>query len=276
MLRSMKDLKHYAISATDGEIGHVKDFYFDDDAWVIRYFVVDAGSWLTSRKVLISPISVSHPDWLEGSLPVSLTREQVKNSPDIDTDQPVSRQNEELTLGYYGYPYYWGGAGLWGGGLYPYAMDPGYVGHGMNRVDRVVREREEAAYLRTERDRHRNDDPHLRSCNAVTGYHIEATDGHIGHVAGYLIDDETWAVRYLIVDTSNWWVGHKVLIAPEWITGVHWSDETVSVNLNRASVKDAPPYDPNVAWSRALDRDLYRHYGRTGYWADSDILETAI
>jgi hypothetical protein len=276
MLRSMKDLKNYRISATDGEIGHVKDLYFDDDAWVIRYFVVDAGSWLTSRKVLISPISVSQPDWLEGSLPVSITREQVKNSPDIDTDQPVSRQNEELTLGYYGYPYYWGGAGLWGGGLYPYAMDPGYVGYGMNRVDRVAREREESAYLRAERARHRNDDPHLRSCNAVSGYHIEATDGHIGHVAGYLIDDETWAVRYLIVDTSNWWVGHKVLIAPDWITGVHWADETVSVNLSRAKVKDAPAYDPSVAWSRDLDRDLYRHYGRSGYWADNNILDTAI
>ena len=143
-------------------------------------------------------------------------------------------------------------------------------------MDRAEREREEAAYLRAERARHRNDDPHLRSCNAVKGYHIEATDGEIGHVAGYLVDDETWAVRYLIVDTSNWWVGHKMLIAPEWITGVHWSNETVSVNLSRASVKDAPAYDPNVAWSRDLDLDLYRHYGRTGYWADSDILETEI
>jgi hypothetical protein len=273
MLRSMKDLKNYTISATDGEIGHVKDFYFDDDAWVIRYFVVDTGSWMTSRKVLISPISVNQPDWLKGSLPVSITREQVRNSPDIDTGKPVSRQHEELTLGYYGYPYYWGGAGLWGGGLYPYAMDPGYGGYGIGRAGR---EREEAASLRAEQARHRNDDPHLRSCNAVSGYHIEATDGDIGHVAGYLIDDETWAVRYLIVDTSNWWVGHKVLIAPEWITGVHWANETVSVNLSRTSIKDAPAYDPNVAWSRTLDLDLYRHYGRTGYWDDRNNHETAI
>ncbi len=273
MLRSMKDLKNFTISATDGEIGHLKDIYFDDDAWVVRYFVVDAGSWLTSRKVLISPISISQQDWLEGNLPVSITKDQVRNSPDIDTEQPVSRQHDELTLGYYGYPYYWGGSGLWGGGLYPYAMNPVYLGYG---ADRVGREEDEAAYLRAQRSRHSNDDPHLRSGNAVTGYHIEAKDGAIGHVAGYLIDDATWAVRYLIVDTSNWWVGHKVLIAPEWITGVHWANETVSVNLSRASVKDAPPYDPNVAWSRDQGRDLYRHYGRTGHWADGDTLETVL
>jgi len=270
MLRSVKDLQNFAIGATDGQIGHVKDFYFDDHAWVIRYLEVEAGSWLSSRKVLISPISVRHSNWLERTFQLSISKEQVKNSPDIDTDMPVSRQNEEQYMGYFGYPYYWGGAGVWGDGLYPYAMVPGYAGFG---VDRVEREREVEACLRAERARHRNDDPHLRSCKVVTGYHLQASDGEIGHVAGYLIDDETWAVRYIVVDTSNWWVGHKVLIAPEWITGVNWASETVSIDLSRESVKDAPAYDPDKAWGRELDRDLYGHYGRTGYWADNAVLE---
>ena len=263
MLRNTKDLENYAIHATDGEIGHVKDFYFDDDAWVVRYLVVDAGSWFSSRKVLISPISVDAPNWPDKTLSVSITKEQVKNSPNIDTDQPVSRQNEEQTMGYYGYANYWGGAGMWGGGMYPYAMVPGYAGYG---VDRVEREREMEAYLRAERARHRNDDPHLRSCNAVIHYHLHAKDGEIGHVAGYLVDEQTWAIRYLIVDTSNWWMGHKVLIAPEWITAVHLSDKTVSVDLSRESVKAAPVYDPETLWSRQSDLDLYGHYGRAGYW----------
>lgn len=266
MLRNTKDLENYAIRATDGEIGHVKDFYFDDDAWVIRYFVVDTGSWLSSRKVLISPVSVHSPDWMARSLPVSITKEQVRNSPDIDTDKPVSRQNEEQTMGYYGYPNYWGGGGMWGDGLYPDSMLLGssaYSGYGLERVDRADRLRAEEAYLRVEKARHRNDDPHLRSCNAVTGYHIHATDGDIGHVAGYLVDDETWAIVYLVVDTSNWWLGHKVLIAPPWITGVHWADQTVSVNLSRESVKSAPVYDPEETWSQELDQNLVRHYGRT-------------
>jgi hypothetical protein len=270
MLRNMKDLENNAIIATDGEIGHVKDFYFDDDAWVVRYFVVEAGTWLSSRKVLISPIAVGQPDWLGRKLPVSITQAQVRNSPDIDTDKPVSRQNEEQLLGYYDHPYYWGGVGLWGEGLYPYAMAPGFAGHAM---DHVEREREMEAYLRAERARHRNDDPHLRSCNEVTGYRIHATDGEIGHVSGFLVDDATWALRYLIIDTSNWWIGHMVLVAPPWISGVHWPDRSVSVDLTREAIKSAPAFDPSADWTREQDVSLYRHYGQNGHWAGSTALE---
>lgn len=272
MLRNTKDLENYAISATDGPIGHVKDFYFDDDAWVIRYFVVDTGSWLSSRKVLISPISVHHPQWHERTLPVTITREQVRSSPNIDTDKPVSRQNEEQTMGYYGYPNYWGGGGMWGEGLYPYTMVPGATGYGGGGVGWAERNREEEAQLSAERARHRNDDPHLRSCRAVTGHHIQATDGEVGHVAGYLVDDETWAILYKIVDTSNWWIGHQVLIAPERITGVQWADDTVSIDLSRDAVKGAPACDPDALWSRELDRSLYEHYGRSAYWASTAVL----
>lgn len=271
MLRSMKDLENYAIGATDGQIGHVKDFYFDDDAWVVRYLVVETGSWLSSRKVLITPISINHANWAERTLSVSIAKEQVKNSPDIDTDKPVSRQNEMQYLGYYGYPYYWGGVGMWGEGLHPYALEPGFAGY---RLDRP--EREQQALLDAERARHRNDDPHLRSCKAVVGYHIHAKDGEIGHVDGFLVDEETWAIRYLVVNTSNWWVGHKVLVAPTWITGVHWSDETVSVDLTRESVKLAPPYDSAAELNREREMGLYGHYGRRGYWAGSAGLEREI
>lgn len=273
MLRSLKDLENYTIDATDGLIGHVKDFYFDDDAWVVRYFVVDAGTWLSSRKVLITPISVHEPNWLKRTLAVSISKEQVKNSPNVDTDKPVSRQNEEQFLGYYGYANYWEGVGMWGGGLYPYAMVPGYVDQ---RIDRVEREREEEAALRAERLRHRNDDPNLRSGNAVTGYHIKATDGELGHVAGFLVDDHTWAIRYLVVDTSQWWGGHKVLIAPEWITGVDWTTETVSVDLTRDAIKRAPPYDATVQWSRELDESLYEHYGKYSYHAGPPLFASQV
>ena len=271
MLRDTKVLENYSIEATDGEIGHVEDFYFDDDTWVVRYLVVNSGSWHSRREVLISPISIHDPDWAGRTLPVSLTKEQVRNSPDIDRDKPVSRQNEEDYLGYYGYANYWGGPGLWAGGMYPFAMVPGYAGHG---VDRREREQEMEADLRAERRRHRNDDPHLRSCNAVIGYHIQAIDGDIGHVAGYLLDPQTWAIRYLIVDTSNWWMGHKVLMAPEWITGVHWPDKTVSIDLRREAIKAAPVYDPFMQWSRQLDLDLHRHYGRVSPWSDFSRVRT--
>jgi hypothetical protein len=264
MLRSFEDLENYAINATDGEVGQLKDLYFGDDDWVVRYLVVDTGTWHSSNEVLISPISFHDANWPDKILNLSVTQAQVRDSPNIDTKLPVSRQNETQYLGYYGYEPYWGGMGTWGAGLYPYDMSPIYAGQ---RVDREQRERDEEAALHAERVLHRNDDPHLRSCQAVTGYHLHAKDGDIGHVAGYLIDDATWAIRYLIVDTSNWWLGHKTLVAPQWITGVDWSTETVSVDMTRESIKTAPVYAPNIPWRREMDRALYLHHGRPGPWA---------
>jgi len=261
MLHNIKKLEKYKVSATDGEIGQVIDFYFDDDRWTVRYLIAETGTWLDSRKVLISPISLLKPDLSANVLNVSLTKEQVKNSPNIDTDKPVSRQNEEEYTNYYGYPSYWAGGALWGAGLYPMALAPGYGGYG---TEQGARELE--AYLSSERERRRNNDPHLRSCNEVTNYHIEATDGDIGHVAGFIVDDQTWAIRYLIVDTSNWWMGHQVLIAPHWITGVRWADHIVSVDVTREFIKQAPHYDKNTEFTRVQEDSLYRHHGRPGYW----------
>ena len=253
MLRNMHDLLGYAIRASDGPIGHVKDFYFDDEAWVVRYLVVDTGTWLSSRKVLISPFSIGRPDRADKTLPASITQEQVKNSPDIDTDKPVSRQYEMSYLGYYGYPYYWGGVGLWGIGSYPGMM---LMGAGSR----------EAA-------RHEDDDSHLRSCEAVIKYHVDASDGGVGHVVGMLLDEESWAIRYLIVNTSNWWLGHEVLIAPQWITDISWPARKVSVNLTRQAVKEAPPYDPALTLDRNKEIGLHKHYQRDGYWANEVRLE---
>lgn len=263
MLRDTKSLDNFAIRATDGEIGKIKDMYFDDDAWALRYFVVDTGEWLASRKVLISPVSVQEPDWHGKTLPVSITKSQVSNSPEIDTDKPVSRQNEEQYFGYYGYPYYWGGMGLWGDAMYPYEV-PTHISSGAGWVER---QRDDEAAMASERARHRNDDPHLRSCETVKGYHVHATDGEIGHVSGFLVDEDTWAIRYLVVNTSNWWMGHEVLIAPAWISGVHWSDKTVSVDLSRDTIKASPPYDAKALLDREWERNLYKHYGRPGYWS---------
>jgi hypothetical protein len=274
MLRSMKDLEDYAIRATDGVIGHVKDFYFDDEAWVIRYLIVDTGSWLSSRKVLISPVAIGHPNWAERELPVSITQAQVKNSPLIDTDKPVSRQHEMRYLGYYGYPSYWGGAGLWGGYAYPGLMMTGYGGFGLTPYAADPKAQE--ADARADEALHRDDDLHLRSGNAVMGYQIEASYGDIGHVQGLLVDEETWAIRYMIVNTSNWWLGHPVLIAPQWIKNVSWSETTVAVDLTRQAVKDAPPYDSKARLDRTQEMGIHEHYGRPGYWAAEGKREAAI
>jgi hypothetical protein len=265
MLRSMSNLEDYAIRATDGNIGHVKDFYFDDITWVIRYLVVDTGNWLLSRKVLISPIAIGKPNWRERVLPVAITKEQVKSSPDIDTEKPVSRQHEIRYLGYYGYPYYWGGTGLWGDEAYPGMLMAGYGGF-ITTPNILQPKADEIAEQRAEAARRQGDDPDLRSCKAVISYHIEATDGDIGHVTSMLVDDETWAIRYLVVETGNWWLGHEVLIAPQWIEQVRWPDTTVSVNVTRQEVQDAPVYDRTVELGREQEMKIHEHYRRPGYW----------
>jgi hypothetical protein len=251
MLHSNKELEKYVIGASDGPIGRVKDFYFDDRQWVVRYLVVDTSTWLTGRKVLISPYSVGVADAAARVLPVSITKQQVKNSPDIEWDKPVSRQHEIQYLGYYGYPSYWGGAGLWGEGAYP-GMTMSGVGYG--GADLPYR----AAEARQDQDA----DPHLRSCEALAKYHVHASDGDIGHVQAFLIDAQSWAIRYVVVNTSNWWVGHEVLIARDWIKDVSWSQSTVTVNLTREAVQEAPAYDSNVVLDRDAEIGIYRHYGR--------------
>jgi sporulation protein YlmC with PRC-barrel domain len=265
MLRTLKDLQGYVIRATDGDIGHVTDVYFDDQQWVVRYLIFETGSWLASRKVLISPFAIGHPDWPGKVLPVSITKEQVKNSPDIDTDKPVSRRHEMRYLGYYGYPNYWGGVGPWGNGLTPSMMLMNGSYGGLHAEQSGVQSN--GANAGFEATREQDGDPHLRSCKAVLNYHIEASDGGIGHVDNLLIDEETWAIRYMIVDTSNWWLGHQVVIAPQWIREVDWFDNIVAIDATRQNLKDAPPYDPAIPLGREREMDLYRHHGRAGYWA---------
>ena len=264
MLRSLKDLQNYRIGASDGDIGHVSDFYFDDRLWVIRYLVVDTGDWLSGRKVLISPMAIGEPDWLERILPVAITIQQVRDSPHIDTDKPVSRQHEMNFLSYYGYPYYWAGPGLWGAAPMRDPVMPGYSGiESMSPAMQSMAARDlmaaEAVHLE-------EGDPHLRSCAVVSGYHLEASDGEIGHVESVLVDEDTWAIRYLVVDTSNWWLGHQVLIAPQWVREVRWSDSTVTVGLSREAVRQAPPYDSTAALDRVREIAIYEHYGRPVYW----------
>jgi hypothetical protein len=252
MLRNVKDLRGYAIRATDGVIGKVDDFYFDDQDWGIRYLVVETGSWLSGRKVLISPIALGHAGWMGRQLPVALTRAQVERSPNIDTRKPVSRQHEAQYFGYYGYPYYWGGAGLWGMGAYPGSLTT------QGRIEEHLKAQADAPGV--------PDDCHLRSTNAVIGNHISATDGEIGHLEDLLVDDYSWAIRYLVVNTSNWWGGHRVLVAPGWIEDVSWSEAKVSVDLTRQAIKDAPAYESAVELDRQREQAIYEHYDRPGYW----------
>lgn len=262
MLRTIESLKGYAIRATDDELGKVEEIYFDDERWGVRYLVVRPGSWLTRSHVLISPHSISGIDDSDGVVRVNLTKEQVKNSPDIDTQQPVSRQMEREHATYFGYGAYWMGPYLWGAGGYPAAPLPDAdmvppAGSGNRDLEYAVRDHAAQS----------DDDAHLRSSDNVKGYAIAGTDGDIGHVEDIMFDDESWVVRYLIVDTRNWWPGgKKTIISIDWVDDVSWLEPAVQVGLTREQIKNSPEYEEHVPLGRDYESQLYRHYGRPGYW----------
>lgn len=266
MLRSVNDLKGQVIHASDGELGNVDQFLFDDENWTIRYLVVSTGA-LLGRKVLISPISIDRNQ--KNGLTLKLTKEQIRNSPNIDTDKPVSRQHETEYLNYYGYPYYWGGPELWGGSSYP-VTHPSAT-RSLGYPDRTSAYAGTAAPARAQVAPPEGD-PHLRSTGEVIGYYIEATDGDIGHVEDLLIDDENWAIRYVIVDTVNWWPGKKVVIAPQWIKDVSWMESRVHVDLSRDRIRKAPEYDPKAMIDRGYEEKLFEYYGSPKYWDESTLI----
>ena len=241
MLRNISSMRHYNLMAKDGEIGKCRDFLFDDDQWAIRYMVADTARWLPGRKVLISPLSLGAPQWPDQLLPVDLTKEEIKESPLLEEDAPVSRQYEMRWADHYHYPYYWPHGDLWG-----------------------IRNYAPAAPSRR-REPENAEDPqgsNLRSIKEVTGYRIDASDGDIGHVEDFIIDDTMWSIRYLVVDTRNWLPGRKVLIAPIWVDHIRWADESVHVNMNRERIEQSPRYDPKQPVNLAYEARLYDYYGR--------------
>ena len=245
MLIEAKTLKGYKLNSLNGEIGKVKEFYFDDQHWAIRYLIADTGNWLMNRQVLISPYALVAVIKEEQLISIALTKKQIEDCPPLGSEKPVSRQYEESYYGYYGWPLYWGGPYMWG--YYP----------------EIVRDREK---WREPTQHDKAWDPHLRSSHEVTGYHIEAADGDIGHVEDFIIDDETWAIRYLIIDTRNWWPGKKVLVSSQWIDRVSWHEEKVFINLQRDIIKQSPEYTEESPVTRDYEIRLHRHYTIEGYW----------
>jgi len=233
MLRNASAIKGYSIAASDGQIGTVSDFLFDDASWLVRWLVVDTGKWLTGRKVLLPPSVLGHLDPNGPEFSIKLTKKQIKESPDIDTQRPVSRQFEANIYDYYGWSPYWGtGAGYLVGGF-------GFGGGALTAFPTPGSQRRAEDILIAQQS---DDDPHLRSIEAVTGYHIHATDGEVGHVEDFLMEDSDWSIRDLVVDTKNWWPGNKVLISPRSIQKIDWMDNQVKLNIDRERVKSSPAF----------------------------------
>ncbi|MDR3609446.1 MAG: PRC-barrel domain-containing protein [Ignavibacteriaceae bacterium] len=247
MKRSVNDLVDFTICAKDGELGKVSEFYFDDHTWTIRYLVVKTGNWLSERMVLIPHLALGITDWNAKTFKVNLTMEQVRNSPDIDTEKTVSRQHEEELFEHYALPVYWG-EGF-------YATPLGMVPLEPDISSKILKEDSKLGQLQHE-------DPHLRSTSKVKGYHIHANDGEIGHVEDFIVDDEKWILCFLIVATHNWLPGRKILMLPRLIKRIEWDESKIYVDLSMESIKNSPEFDSTQSLSRDSETELSNYYGK--------------
>lgn len=251
MLRSFDDIQGYRLDATDGEIGHVEDVYFDDQAWSVRYVVVRTGSWLFGRHVLIAPAVLGAADWKDGALPTSLSKAQIEAAPPVESNLPVSRQQEADLISHFNWPCYWGAYA-------PLAAASGDEVNVASATDDLVpTPRNEDGSI---------PDPDLRSGREVCGYHVHASDGELGHIDDLIIDDEAWQIRYAVLELRNLLPGRKVLFAPQWLSQIEWGLRRVTTDRTQQQIQDSPPYDPDQPINRDTEGRLYDYHGRPGYW----------
>lgn len=217
----MKDLKGDAIAARDGDIGSVKDVYFDDEKLAVRYLVVDTGGWLTGRRVLLSPASLGAP--VGGVIPAHLSRREVEQAPGIEDDLPVSRLYEKAHAHHYRYPYYWGGPLLWGFAAAP--MGLALEDAQSAAVERRAHDDEEAARR-----------SHLRSASEIVGYRVQARDGPLGRVDDFVVEDNDWSLKGMVADTREWWPGGEVAVPAEAIEAIDWEKREVRLSVTREAV----------------------------------------
>lgn len=251
------------VEGNDGPIGTVADVYFDDERWGVRHLLVRTGDWHEPgtaarsgsspasapgpqaqrssshrREVLISPHQLLDGALGERPLRVTLTREQVRQAPAAETDQPVSRHYEAALARYYRYPYYWNGPMLWGDAMYPGIAPMGVpVELGLPQADDPALDEVRDEELQAARS------THLRSAEEVRGYHVQASDGDAGKVVDFLIDERSWVVSALVIDTHPWWFGGKAMVAPGAVQAIAWAERQVRLGMTRDALKRSPAPD---------------------------------
>jgi hypothetical protein len=217
MLTDINKFYGKKLAAKDGLIGHVRDFYFDDRSWALLYVVADTGSWLPGRQVLLSPHAFANFDENEKRLAVMLHIKQIEDSPSIDEHKPVSRQFEEEYYRYYAWPTYWQGPQMWGmGGSAIVVPPPG---------------------IASEYVHHTGSEAHLRSTKALNGYKVEATDGTIGHIVGFMMDTKGWAIRDLVIATDPWYLAREAVISLNTVARISYEESKIFVKLTKAQVQ---------------------------------------
>ncbi|SFJ81749.1 PRC-barrel domain-containing protein [Halobacillus dabanensis] len=247
MIHNEKYIEGYTIHATDDELGKVDAFLFDDENWAIRYLVADTRKWLPGRKVLLSPISIQNINHQADHISFSLTKEQVKNSPDIDADQPVSRAQEVRMNQYFGWGNYWGAPGVWGPGFYPYEL-------AQQEFNEMTEEEAEVSQV--------------RKTSEVIGYRVFTYNGEAGEIDSFLIDDKTWKIRYVVIRSKIEGEEKFLLVSTDWITDVRWADESLHISVEKESLVKAPAYHPDLTIDRDYEESVFKAFNKPPYWME--------
>ncbi|HSE32947.1 MAG TPA: PRC-barrel domain-containing protein [Pyrinomonadaceae bacterium] len=244
MLRQIRELGTYRLHATDGDIGHLEQFYFDDRDWKIRYFVVDIGTWLHGKKVLMSPSAIIGVDAPTKTINAAFSKQQVQESDDVDRHKPEGLEEPHDYSLYLGWPYYLGLNAL----------------NDFDHGPLPDKEHDPQKGKTSEYSYRQACDEHLRSSKIVSRYHVMAVDGEIGQIEDGIVDDQTWTIQYVVSTVRNWWSGKKVLLPTEWILWVSAAEGNVYVSLTRNSIATAPSFDPEKPLTHDLEIALYNHY----------------
>ena len=242
MLRSLKELLSYELLAKDGLMGKVDNFLLSDEDWRVHYLVVDTGPWILGRKVLISVAALGQPVWASETFPVNLTRDQVKNSPDVDTAKPISRKYEERLHQHYNWPTYWD-------------MDTAIPG----RPTRIP--------LHVFVGHENKNETYLRSVKELLGYGMNAMDGEVGKVLDFIVEDDDWQIQHMVVDASKLTDSDKqVLVAMDWVEKIDVAKKEIFIDLSQNAIEHGPEFDPNRPINRQYEEVIYDYYGRPKYW----------
>ena len=258
MLRKMKTLEGFTVHGNDGDLGKVEDFYFDQHSFVMRYLVIDTGSWLEHEQTLISPKAFKEINYENEEILVDLNSDELEESPSIKKNKPVSKVMEEKVVKHFDWPIYW---------TSPHPSDGPPIETG-----RIIRKKILNFNELTDEEKQSKEEEvetNLRSFNEVRGYHIQAKDKEFGHLEDLFLDEENWVIRYLLIDTRNILPGKDVLIAPEWIQSISWNDEKIFVNKTKEEIKSAPEYKEEKSEylvHRDYEEKLYDHYDEIKYW----------
>ncbi len=249
MKHRLKDITGLTIETTDGTKGKIKDFLFDEDKWIVRYIEADFGGFFKDKRILL-PINVFIDHlWDSKHISINIAKEDIDKSPSPEDKPTVSREYEKELMKHYGYASYWSP-----GYIPPTHTGLYYPARPMNVPTKEISE---------EKISEEKLDTKLRSFNEVKGYHILATDGHLGHLEDMIVDDADWQMIYVIIDTSNWlpW-SKKVILLINWLDEISFETHEVSINVHTDVIKDAPEFNTDKSVEESFEKALLDYYER--------------